>query len=317
MKKAVLMMSMGGPLSLKDVRPYLFNLFKDPAIIRYPFWIRIPLAYYLSWKRVSLARQKYQKMGGRSPLLENTHKQAHALEKALNACSPDDTYRCFVGMSYWHPFIKKAVQDIEQYGPDEVILLPLYPQFSTTTTVPTMRDAYQLLKKSKLNVTVNGLKSFYKNEYFIHVMVQRIEQMWGEATCHGRPMLLFSAHGLPEQIVQQGDPYPEHCQETMDLIVSKLSFNADATLCYQSRIGHQKWLEPYLVDAIDQASVEKRPIMIIPISFVCEYLETLVELQIEYRDRAVNQGAPFYSVIPPVGDDPFFISGLARLLTKK
>lgn len=311
MKKAIFLMSMGGPDCLANVRLFLYRLFADSAIIRLPAWMRIPLALLISFLRAPGSRRNYTKIGGASPILENTEKQAIALEKILNKQGEEDHYRCFVGMSYMDPFIKDVVEKIKAFKADETILVPLYPQYSTTTTASTLKES-----KKFLNYPCKEVDCFYKNSGFIKAIVDNIEKKWSAAEKHGVPILLFSAHGLPQQIVDQGDPYPEQCEETVQAIIKELPFLCDITLCYQSHLGPQKWIKPYLEEELINAGNLGRPVLVVPISFVCEHVETLVELQKDYRQRAKDMGVPFYDVVSTVGTHPVFIKGLATILTK-
>lgn len=308
MKTAVLLMSMGGPSSLKDVRPFLFNLFNDPAILRTPAAVRYPLAKLISFKREKEACEIYRKIGGYSPLLENTQAQAAALEKELG-----EDHRCFVGMSYSEPSIGAAMKEIKKEAPDRIVLLPLYPQYSTTTTASVLREAHKAAQKEGIKQPLIAIENFYENEGFIAAFVELIREKEKQAHAFGKPVLLFSAHGLPERIVTKGnDPYPYQCWETMKNMTSVLKSGSEAVLCYQSRVGPMKWIEPYIEDEIDRAAGHKRPIVVIPLSFVSEHSETMVELGMVYRERALLKGAPFYDVVPTVGIHPAFIKGLAR-----
>lgn len=314
MKTAVILLSMGGPASLMAVRPFLFNLFKDPAILRLPFFIRIPLAFYVARKREKKAIENYKKLGGRSPLLENTEKQARALEAAL---SKQGAFRCFVGMRYAPPFVEDVMMRVKQYAPDNLVFLPLYPQYSMTTTGSSLQKARQEAKRHGLKNTTE-ITSFHKEPGFIETMAQNTTRLYEEAKRHGTPKIIFTAHGLPLSIVAAGDPYPQQCEETVAAILALLEKAAakDAVLAYQSRVGRGAWLEPSTRDVLDAAAQDKRPVVLVPIAFVCEHVETLVELAQDYKARGLKAGAPFVEVVPTVGTAPRFIEGLAALIVK-
>ena len=312
MKTAVLVASMGGPDSLNTVRPFLFNLFKDKAILRMPAVFRYPLALLISFLRADAAKKNYDLIGGASPIVANTRAQAEELELV---CARSDDVRCFVGMSYWHPMISEAVEKIKEWKPDQIIILPMYPQYSTTTTASVIEDALRAMKKCGITAPALEIDQFFTETGFIEAVTALLRPVYEMAQHYGKPRVLFSAHGLPESIVRAGDPYPEQCQKTVSAILEKWAVeDSDYSLCYQSKVGRMRWIGPSTEDEIVAASKDKRPIIVVPIAFVCEHSETLVELCIEYRDLALKHGAPFYEVIKTVGTHPAFIDGLARLV---
>ncbi len=314
MKRAVLLSSMGGPADLESVRPFLYRLFADPAIMRVPFPFRQILAFGIAKRRAPHARKIYEKMGGFSPILKQTEAQAEALEKKLSATGE---YRCFVGMSYAPPFIKDAVCAIHEYQPDEIILLPLYPQYSTTTTASVFKDVEKEIRKKGSKAKILKIEKFYDEPGFLETMTQNIKKTLKEAEEKGPVRLLLSAHGLPEKIIQGGDPYQKQCEDTARLIIARLgSKKWDWVLCYQSRVGPLKWIGPATEEEIDRAGQEGKAIVVAPIAFVSEHSETLVELSLEGRARAKKAGAVFYDVVPTVQTNEAFIEGLARLVKK-
>lgn len=311
MKRAVLLFSMGGPDGPKDVQPFLFRLFNDPAILRVPSVPRFLLSFFISLVRAPIARKVYRKLGGGSPLLKNTRAQAQALEKELGK-----DHRCFVGMSYSRPFIAQAMNAACAQDPDEIVLLPLYPQYSTTTTASVLRDALREIEKRKPRAVVRIVRSFPEEEGFIAAMAESIRLLYEKANLFGAPLLLLSAHGLPEKIVLAGDPYPEECLKTAQAIIDKIGYkNLDWRLCYQSRIGPMKWIGPETRAEIIDAARKQRPIIVAPIAFVSEHAETLIELKEEYREIAQEEGCPLFLVAETVSTTPLFIKGLARLVT--
>lgn len=312
MKTAILLCSMGGPDTPQAVRPFLFRLFNDPAILRVPFFVRPLLAYLIACLRTRQAIANYEKIGGASPLLANTYEQAEALEKALQNGAP---IHCFVGMSYWHPFIAETMEEIADIAPDHLIVLPCYPQYSTTTTESVKRDVQKALSRVSLSCRVSVIESFQNQAGFIAAMLDLIRPVYQEAEKFGRPRVLFSAHGLPESIVKAGDPYPEQCSQTVQALLDGWSGSAlDYVLCYQSRVGPVAWIKPDTEDEIEKAAQAQRPVVVVPIAFVCEHSETLVELDMTYRALAEANGAPFYGVVPTVGTHPLFIEGIAALI---
>jgi ferrochelatase len=310
MKKVVLLMSMGGPERLEDVQIFLFHLFKDPHILRLPALFRVPLAFFLSLWRAGKAKNIYKKMGGKSPLLQQTQKQARALEAVLG-----EDYFCVVGMSYAAPFIAEAVKDIERRGIKDILLLPLYPQFSTTTSQSVLDEAQKEIRKRIKGANIEIRSSFPVLDGFIETMGAALQKEYAQARAFGKPITLFSAHGLPEKIVQGGDPYPKECAQTVRALVEKEGLEkTDYILCYQSRVGPFPWIKPFTDEQIDVAAKAGRPIIIVPISFVSEHSETLVELDQDYRKRATEGGAPFFSRIATVQETPRFIEALADLV---
>jgi ferrochelatase len=307
-KTAVILFNLGGPDSLKAVQPFLFNLFADKAIIRLPQPFRYLLAQFVSKTRAKKAMGIYQKMGGKSPLLENTVAQAKALEYSLRDQKSD--HKVFIAMRYWHPFTEETVKEVNNYNPDEVILLPLYPHYSTTTTESSFKEWYHAAKKIK--VPVREIESYPLDESFIKAHVETLMPVYKQAAKHGTPRILFSAHSLPQKIVDEGDPYQQQTEQTAEAIISKLEGQIDYVVCYQSRVGPLKWLQPTTEAEIKRAASDKVPVVVVPISFVSEHSETLVELDIDYRDLAESLGVPFYGRVPTLSCHPLFIEALKK-----
>jgi len=311
-KVAVILFNLGGPDSLDAVQPFLFNLFNDKAIITYPQPFRWLLAKLISSKRAPIAQEIYKELGGKSPLLDNTNAQARAIEKKFT-----DKYnlKCWPVMRYWHPFSSEVITEVKEFQPDEIILLPLYPQYSTTTTGSSLEDWKSACKSQNLSVSTTTIGCYPANDGFCTAIAKLIKphlNLSKDETC---PRILFSAHGLPQKIVDGGDPYQNHVEKTAAGIVSKLNQpNLDWRVCYQSRVGRLEWIKPYTEDEIKQAGVDQKPIIIVPIAFVSEHSETLVELDIEYRELAEENGVSNYIRIPTVGIDADFINGLAKLI---
>jgi len=312
MKTAVLVSTMGGPKDLASVRPFLFNLFNDPSILRLPPLFRWGLAQILSRAREKKAQAIYAKMGGSSPILENTRKQAQALENRL---AQEGAYRVFVGMSYSAPTIEEAMRDIKAYNPDRLVLLPLYPQYSTTTTASVFREAKKAVAENGISCPVEDIHAFFSLEGFLEAWTARLRETIGKTGKEEKPFVFFSAHGLPEKIVKDGDPYPDQCALTARAIAQKAGLDdADWLLCYQSRVGPAKWIGPDIGACLEKEALRHRAIIVVPLSFVCEHSETLVELGMEYRGRAMEAGASSYHLVPTPFCDASFIDGLAQLV---
>jgi len=307
MTKAVIVFSMGGPAGSSDVYPFLYRLFQDKAIMRIPAPFRQILARVLARRRTPEAQKIYALMGGGSPILAQTQAQANALARALGA-----SYHCFVGMSYSAPFIKEAVCAALKENPDELIMLPLYPQYSTTTTASGFAAIEKEIKKQKSTVRIKQICSYQTNDGFIEALCEMARPVITEAETYGAPCILLSAHGLPVHIVKAGDPYPQQCAQTAQASCQKLA--CEGTLCFQSRVGPLAWIKPATDDEIRCAAQAKRPIVVIPIAFVSEHAETLVELEQTYRVMAKAEGCPFFGVAPTVQTHPRFIEGLAQLV---
>jgi len=314
---AVVLFNLGGPDGPKAVRPFLFNLFSDPAIITLPAAARLPLAALISTTRAKSARANYARMGGASPLLPETVAQAGVLEAALKEACPAFEARVFIAMRYWTPTTEETAAEVAAWGPDEVVLLPLYPQYSTTTTASSLkawREAYKGQGK------VRAVCCYPLDEGLVEAHAQRIREAWNAA---GSPLgvrLLFSAHGLPEQIVAGGDPYQAQVEATAKAVAERLIGahgwpSLDWTVCYQSRVGRLKWIGPSTTEAIAAAAAEGKGVVVCPVSFVSEHIETLVELDHDYAVFAAEQNAEPYIRVPALGIDAGFIQGLARAVT--
>ena len=310
---AVVLFNLGGPDTLDAVRPFLGNLFSDPMILRVPWFLRKALATAISWKRAPMARGIYEKIGGRSPILLETRKQAVALQDALS--EDEATYRVFVAMRYWHPFAEEAVTDVVRWKPDRVLLLPLYPQFSTATTESFLRVWMQAARGT--NLDTRFVCCWPELDGFVRSVASGIENAVSRLPAGIRFRLLFSAHGLPQKFVDGGDPYETQIRRSVDAVMERLSLrSSDYVICYQSRVGRMEWLRPYTEDEIRRAGAESLALIVVPIAFVSEHSETLVELDMDYAELAVASGVPGYARVPTVGDDRDFIAGLAELVRR-
>ena len=310
---AVVLFNLGGPDGPAAVRPFLFNLFNDRAIIDLPAVVRTPLARFISSRREKSAQANYALMGGGSPLLPETQKQAAALEAALAKALPGDTARCFIAMRYWHPFTEETARAVAAYWPDEVVLLPLYPQFSTTTTASSLAAWAKTYKGAGRS---RAVCCYPVDEGFIDGYARSIQSAWEAAGKPSPARLLFSAHGLPEKVVAAGDPYQAQVEATAAAIAAKLPGEWDWQVSYQSRVGPMTWIGPPTDQAIVEASQAGLALVVAPIAFVSEHIETLVELDHEYAALAKANGCPAYVRAPALGVDEGFIASLADLTVK-
>ena len=309
-KLAVVLFNLGGPDGPKAVRPFLFNLFSDPAIIGLPPIARLPLAALISTTRAKSARANYDMMGGASPLLPETRAQAAALEAVLAEQAGDVEAKVFIAMRYWRPMSDETARAVAAFGPDEIVLLPLYPQFSTTTTGSSMAawaKAYRGPGKVRTVCcypTLDGLADAH---------ARRIEDAWRAAGSPDKVRLLFSAHGLPEIVVARGDPYQAQIEACAAAIVARLGGQWDWRVCYQSRVGPLGWLGPETKGEIEAAGHEGLGVVIAPIAFVSEHVETLVELDHDYAKAGEAAGVTAYIRAPTLGVEEGFIAALAEM----
>jgi len=312
-RTAVVLMNLGGPDRLEAVRPFLFNLFSDPAIIPLPAVLRLPLARLISWRRARVAREIYRRLGGGSPLLANTWAQARALELLLG---PD--HRCFVAMRYWHPSSAETAREVADWEPEEIVCLPLYPQFSTTTTASSLAAWRAAAARAGIGRLGRIVCCYPSDKGFAQTVAGLIRPVLDSANGFKKsPRLLLTAHGLPKKIVRTGDPYPTQIQATAAAVIAALDRpGADWQVCFQSRVGPLEWIGPATDDEIRRAGTEGVPLVVAPISFVSEHSETLVELDLDYHQLAEASGVPGYFRVPTVGVEPGFIQSLASLVRR-
>jgi ferrochelatase len=306
MKIAIVLFNLGGPDSPEAVQPFLRNLFSDRAIINLPAIVRLPLARFISGRRAVVARKIYEQIGGSSPILGQTEAQARALEAAL--AGDDNQWRAFICMRYWHPMTPDVVQQVRAFAPDRIVLLPLYPQFSTTTTGSSV-DAWRA-EAARLKASTRLLCCYPQEQGFVDASVDHLRQELA-ALAGMKARVLFSAHGLPEKIVKAGDPYQWQVERTAAAIAAAAGLD-DWAVCYQSRVGPLKWIGPSTHDEIERAGRDGVAVVVYPLAFVSEHSETLVELDIEYRALAGQAGVSHYRRAATVGTHPAFITGLAR-----
>jgi len=312
-KLAVVLFNLGGPDSPEAVEPFLRNLFSDPAIISLPWLVRAPLARFIARRRAPLARKIYGHIGGRSPILEETQKQARALEQVLSVDGVEA--KAFIAMRCWHPFSEGAALAVKNFSPDHIVALPLYPQFSTTTSASSFKDWDRAAKKVGLTQPLTRICCYPDEPGFIAAAAAAIRAVWKDPKPGLSYRLLLSAHGLPKKVVAGGDPYQWQVEQTAAALVDSLGIaGLDYQVCYQSRVGPLKWLEPSTDAEIIRAGREGLGLIVAPIAFVSEHSETLVELDIEYARLAQGAGVPDYRRAATVGADPLFIAGLAGLV---
>jgi ferrochelatase len=306
MKTAIILFNLGGPDGPGAVKPFLFNLFNDPAIIRLPQPLRWLVAKLISGRRTPTAQKIYEQMGGRSPILPNTEAQARALEAALG---PD--FKCFIAMRYWRPRADLQVAAVKAWGADRILLLPLYPQYSTTTTGSSVTEWQQEAKRAGLAVPTVSLCCYPANPGFAAAVAGRVKEGLGRFGSV-KPRVLFSAHGLPKKIIDAGDPYQGQVEQSVAAVLADLALpDLDWVICYQSRVGPMEWIGPSTEAEVIRAGADQVPLLVVPIAFVSEHSETLVELDIEYRELAHHKGVPDYVRVRTVDADPAFIAGLA------
>jgi len=314
MKKAVILFNLGGPDNLESVEPFLFNLFNDPAIISVPSFIRYPLAKFISKRRAPIAKNIYKEMGNRSPILELTELQAKSLEKNL---STKGDYKCFVVMRCWNPRASDVIKKVKKYNPEEIVLLPLYPQFSATTSGSSINEWNELCKKENYKIKTKIICCYPTEDSFIESHVGLIKKTL-EKLENKNFKLIFSAHGLPENKIKRGDPYQWQVEKTVKKIMLNLKDkHLDYLISYQSRVGPMKWIGPSTDTEIIKYSKEKKGIVVVPVAFVSEHSETLVELDIEYKKLAEKNGCSFYKRVPALGIEKNFIRGLTELILKE
>jgi len=310
-KLAVVLFNLGGPDSPEAVVPFLTNLFSDPAVISLPALLRLPLARFIAKKRGPIAREIYAKIGGRSPILPETMAQATALEGALT----EHETRCFIAMRCWKPFTDDAARAVAAWAPEHIVLLPLYPQFSTTTTGSSLREWQRVARKTGISAPTTTICCYPRLAGFIGGLAGATRDTLAQVKPEISYRVLISAHGLPKRVIARGDPYQSLVEETAAALADQLGLT-DWTICYQSRVGPLEWIGPSTDAEIRRAGAEGKGVVIVPVAFVSEHSETLVELDIEYAKLARESGVPDYLRVATVSVRGEFINGLADLVRK-
>jgi ferrochelatase len=308
----VVLFQLGGPDTLEAIEPFLFNLFCDPDIIDFPFARigRKPLAKLISSTRARKVQHHYATIGGGSPIRRFTEQQARSLQLKLADSGLDA--RCFVAMRYWHPFTAEAIEQVIAARCDEVVLLPLYPHYSSTTTGSSLNEWQRQFRHG---IPVRCIEPFYRHELYLQALVEKIEEALAGFADPERPEIVFSAHSVPVAVIQKGDPYQRQIEETVELVMQRGGWANDYRLCYQSKVGASKWLQPSLHTALRQLAVETdREVCIVPISFVSDHVETLGEIDHEARAEAARLGIKRFEMTSGLNDSPTFITALADLV---
>jgi len=314
-KTAIVLFNLGGPDKPSSVRPFLYNLFSDKWIIRAPSFVRYLIAFFISTTRAKGAIENYNFMGGKSPLLEETDRQKKALDSELKKQNFSN-FKSFVSMRYWHPFAKEVINELKKYEPDQIVYLPLYPQFSSSTTLSSFEEFDLLLKKAKINANIKKIGCYFDDKNFISAHIELIKKSIAKFNKEEKFRILFSAHSIPVKFVEQGDPYQWQIKKTVEAILKDKELQQhDSQICYQSKVGPIEWLSPSTEHVIEELAKDKINLIIVPIAFVSEHIETLVELDIEYKQIADKYKIK-YERVPALGIQNDFIKSLADLVLK-
>ena len=320
-KIAVVLLQLGGPNSLDAVEPFLYNLFCDPDIIDIPgaSLFRRSLARFISSRRAPKVQQLYKRIGNRSPIFKQTKLQAQRLLGTLrnNGYNVD----VHIAMRYWHPLTNVVVQELISSKPDKIVLLPLYPHYCKATTGSSVNEWKRVAKALRLpDIPTLLIDKYYDHPLYIDALVKRIRRALDRVPAKDRSkmQIVFSAHGTPMKLVNDGDPYSHHIRKTYELVVERGQFGLPHMLCFQSKVGPQKWLTPSLTGTIERLGHEGAThLLIVPIAFVTDHIETLSEINIEARDEAMKLGVKYYDIMPALLTEELFISCLSDLVEKK
>ncbi len=313
----VLLLNLGGPDKQEDVQPFLYNLFADPEIIRIPVPpLQKPLAWLISTLRAPKSRKNYQAIGGGSPLRAITRQQGRVLQKALKARSVDA--KIYIGMRYWHPFTEEAVREIKADGVRRLVILPLYPQYSISTSGSSIKLLDQLWARDPelQRIERATINSWYSRPGYVEAMCERVREGLDKFSDPQGVHILFSAHGVPRTYVEQdGDPYQRQTEETVKLIVQSLDRPNQHSLSYQSRVGPVEWLKPYTEETINELAARGvKSLLVVPVSFISEHIETLQEIELEYREVAEAAGIHDFRRAKALNINKTFINDLAELV---
>jgi ferrochelatase len=308
----IVLFQLGGPDTPEAIQPFLFNLFCDPDIIDFPFARigRKPLARLISATRAKKVHHHYSAIGGTSPIRRFTEQQAGALQDRLTADGFDA--HCFVAMRYWHPFTAEAVERLHAASCDEVILLPLYPQYSSTTTGSSLNEWRRLFHD---DTPVQCVEAFYRHPLYLDALVEKVDEALARFSRFESAEIVFSAHSVPLAVIEKGDPYQRQIEETVQLVMQRGGWRNRYRLCYQSKVGASKWLQPSLRRTIrDLAAEQVRQACVVPIAFVSDHVETLGEIDHEAREEAASLGITQFEMTSGLNDSPRFIAALADLV---
>ncbi len=308
----VVLFQLGGPDSLEAIEPFLYNLFCDPDIIDFPFARigRKPLAKLISTTRARKVQHHYATIGGASPIRRFTELQARALEAELGGRGLDA--RCFVAMRYWHPFTAEAIERLREAECNEVLLLPLYPQYSSTTTGSSLNEWQRLFCD---DVPVHRVETFYRHGMYLDAVVEKVDDALERFPVPERAEIVFSAHSVPMSVIEKGDPYQRQIEETVDLLRERGAWSNPHRLCYQSKVGASKWLQPTLRSTLQALAAEQvREICVVPVAFVSDHVETLGEIDHEAREMALRLGITQFEMSAGLNDSPKFIRALGQIV---
>jgi len=308
----IVLFQLGGPDTLEAIEPFLYNLFCDPDIIDFPFARigRKPLAKLISSTRARKVQHHYATIGGGSPIRRHTERQARALEAELRRQGVDA--HCFVAMRYWHPFTGEAIGQLRAAQCDEVVLLPLYPQYSSTTTGSSLNEWRRLFHD---DLPVHCAETFYRNTMYLDAIVEKVNQALSRFSSQETPEIVFSAHSVPMSVIAKGDPYQRQIEETVELLAQRGGWRNHRTLCYQSKVGASKWLQPSLHHTIRRLSADGvREMCVVPVAFVSDHVETLGEIDHEARELAARVGISQFEMSAGLNDSPKFIAALAQIV---
>ena len=314
-KRAVVLFNLGGPSDMESVQPFLFNLFNDPAIIDLPGFFRRPIAKFISKRRKKTAQEIYKFIGGKSPILENTMLQKEALTNYLKVRGHN--ILVLVSMRYWHPQSSSVIDQLAKFKPEEVLLLPLYPQHSSTTTGSSLKNWLEVCEEKNFKAKTFSVCCYPLNDGWIEAQTSLLKTELEKCIKPEEALVLFSAHGLPKKIIKKGDPYQHQIESSAQAIAKKAGlYRKSWVVCYQSRVGPLEWIGPSTDSILEEAGKEHREVVLLPVAFVSEHSETLVELDIEYKELANQSGIKSYYRVPAVGTHPSFITGLGDLVLK-
>ncbi len=315
---AVLLLQMGGPATPGEVRPFLKNLLSDPAILAAPAFVRLPLARFIAWRRAPHVGRQYEAIGG-SPIGAITARQAAALDAALHAAGRPLPVR--VAMRYVPPRAGEALREVAATGARRLVLLPLYPQYSRTTTGSSIAEVHALASRHCPGVRLLEVPDWADHPGYVEALATSVRRSLDEVApaLRDRTRLLFSAHGLPVRYVEAGDPYPARVAATVAAVMQRLGPGAPpAATCYQSRVGPLRWLEPSTEDAIARAAAEgAKALVVVPVAFVSDHLETLYEIGVTYRDLARERGIGTFVRVPALNEDAGLAGALADLVIRR
>jgi ferrochelatase len=315
-KIGVVLFQLGGPDSSDAVEPFLYNLFCDPDIIDFfgAWFARRPLARYIARTRASVVRHHYDAIGGHSPIRLLTERQARALEATL---ATQFDAKCFIAMRYWHPLSAETAAQVNAWNAPDLVLLPMYPQYSFATTSSSLKEWKRVFHPNGYAPRARIVESFYDHPLYVQSVAEKIALSLTHFDDPDSAHIVFSAHGLPVSLIERGDPYARQVADTVQLVMQIGDWKNKHTLCFQSKVGRRKWLTPSLTDTIDSlARAGEKHLLIVPIAFVTEHIETLHEINIEAREQAHKLGVEQFEMMPAVGDSPTFIAALADVVLR-